>query len=405
MRAADATYDVIVVGAGSVGNPTACFLAQQGLRVLALDRRPAVGQGDNKAAIGGVRATHSDPGKILTCKESLEVFSTWEERYGFDIGWKPGGYCFPVYDAAIEATLKGILPVQQGHGLEIDWVGPERIAELVPGIVDEGLRGGTYSPGDGQVSPLLAAVAFQREAERHGADYRLGERVTGYLVEGRAWTGQQAGGRHTGGRVTGVVTDRGCYAAGHVVIAAGSDAAEHGRLLGIDIPVQPDSHEAGISAPVASFLGPLVVDLRPGPEGRTANFYFGQNKEGQIIFCYTPRELFVGTDRESLSEFLPILASRMVSLVPRLGNLLIRRVWRGCYPMTPDGVPIIDTVPELPGLVLAVGMCGQGFMMGPGVARNVTALVVQGRPHLPADVQACFSFQRDFHAARREALK
>ena len=48
-------------------------------------------------------------------------------------------------------------------------------------------------------------------------------------------------------------------------------------------------HEAGISAPIAPFLGPLVVDLRPGPDGRTANFYFGQNHEGQIIFCYTPK--------------------------------------------------------------------------------------------------------------------
>jgi hypothetical protein len=79
--------------------------------------------------------------------------------------------------------------------------------------------------------------------------------------------------------------------------------------------VIPDSHEAGISAPVEQFLGPLVVDLRPGPEGRTANFYFGQNAEGQIIFCYTPKELFLGTNRESLSELLPILANRMISLV------------------------------------------------------------------------------------------
>jgi sarcosine oxidase subunit beta len=188
-------------------------------------------------------------------------------------------------------------------------------------------------------------------------------------------------------------------------LATGADAAEHGRLLGIDIPVAPDSHEAGISAPVKPFLDPLVVDLRPGPEGKTANFYFGQNSEGQIIFCYTPKELFVGTNRESLSEFLPILANRMVSLIPRLKNLLIRRIWRGCYPMTPDGIPIIDRVRDLDGLTLAVGMCGQGFMMGPGVAKNITSLIIHGRPTLPPEVHACFSFARDFYANRKEALK
>jgi glycine/D-amino acid oxidase-like deaminating enzyme len=50
-------------------------------------------------------------------------------------------------------------------------------------------------------------------------------------------------------------------------------------------------------------------------------------------------------------------------------------------------------------------MCGQGFMMGPGVARNLTSLIVNGRPALPPEVHACFSYQRDFHAARKEALK
>ena len=391
MAVSGRTYDVIVVGSGSVGNPTACFLAAAGCKVLVIDRRAASGQGDNKAAIGGVRATHSDPAKILTCQESLRVFTTWEEAHGFDVGWKPGGYCFPVYDDGVENTLKGILPTQKEFGLNIDWVGPEAVAELIPGIDTAGLRGGTYSPDDGQVSPLLAAVAFERDARQNGADHRFGERVTGYLREGD--------------RITGVSTDRGNYSAGTVVLAAGADAAEHGPMLKIDIPVTPDSHEGGISAPVAHFIKPLVVDLRPGPEGKTANFYFGQNGEGQIIFCYTPKELFVGTDRENLSEFLPILASRMISLVPRLKNLLIRRTWRGCYPMTPDGVPIVDRVSGLDGLVLAVGMCGQGFMLGPGVARNVTSMIVEGKPWLPPDVHAAWRFDRDFYSATTEALK
>ncbi len=176
-------------------------------------------------------------------------------------------------------------------------------------------------------------------------------------------------------------------------------------MAGLDVPVTPDSHEAGISAPIEHFLAPLVVDLRPGPEGKTANFYFGQNHEGQIIFCYTPRELFTGTERESISEFLPILASRLVGLIPRFRNLLIRRVWRGCYPMTPDGVPIIDQVQGVPGLVLGVGMCGQGFMMGPGVGMNITSFVARGEWSLPAAVQECFRFDRDFHAAKTETLK
>jgi sarcosine oxidase subunit beta len=389
--AAKREYDVIVVGSGSVGNPTAYHLAKAGLRVLVLDRRMAAGQGDNKAAIGGVRATHSDPGKIGICLESLKIFSGWKEEYGFDVGWKPGGYCFPVYTESIEKTLKALIPYQKERGLKIDWVGPQAIREIVPGINPDGLIGGTYSPGDGQVSPLLAPIAFQQEAKKKGAVYQFNEKVTGYLK--------------SNGKIHGVQTNRDKYSANWVVLAAGADAGEHSSLLGFSIPVTPDSHEGGISAPIKHFLAPLVVDLRPGPEGRTANFYFGQNSEGQIIFCYTPKKLFTGTDRESLSEFLPTLASRMITLLPRFKNLLIRRIWRGCYPMTPDGVPIIDYAPGLEGLILAVGMCGQGFMLGPGVGKNIASMIINNKPYISAEAQNCFRYNRDIYKTSTETLK
>jgi sarcosine oxidase, subunit beta len=387
----DPTFDVIVVGGGSAGVPCAFYLAQRGLKVLVLERCPAVGQGQNKAAIGGIRATHSDPAKIVLCLRSLAEMTTWKERTGVDVGWKPGGYAYPVYDQPLERTLRGLFPVQHKWSLDIGWLDADGMAELIPGIERRGLRGGTYSPGDGQLSPLKVPVAFQRAAQARGAAFRFNERVTAYRVEG--------------GKIRGVVTDKGAYAAGAVVVATGADAAEHGTMLGIDLPVKPDSHEAGITAPVEHFLKPLVVDMRPGPEGRTANFYFGQNDEGQIIFCYTPKELFYGKNRESTSEFLPILAARMITLIPRMRNLLVRRVWRGLYPMTPDESPIVDRVAGIDGLALAVGMCGQGFMLGPGVGQEIASLVVDGRTSLPAEAHDRVRFDRQYVRARAEALK
>lgn len=385
------TFDAIVVGGGSIGVPSAYNLALKGLRVLVIERRTAVGQGENKAAIGGIRATHSDPAKIVLCRNSLALMSTWRETHGDDVGWKPGGYAFPVYDEQLERTLRGLFLIQHRYNLSIDWLDAKSMSELIPGIERRGLRGGTYSPGDGQLSPLKVPVAFQRAAMARGAVFRFGERVVEYLV--------------FGGKVRGLVTDKGRYEAARVVLATGSDAANDGQALGIRIPVQPDSHEAGITAPVKPFLKPLVVDMRPGVEGKTANFYFGQNDEGQIIFCYTPRDLFIGNSRESLSEFLPILAGRMISLIPRMRHLLVRRVWRGCYPMTPDGIPIIDNIAGIEGLTLAVGMCGQGFMLGPGVGQEVASLAVDGKTSLPEEAHAKVRYDRDFGLVSTEALK
>ena len=384
-------YDIIVVGGGSVGVPCAYYLANQGCKVLLIEKRPAVGQGENKAAIGGVRATHSDPAKILLCMRSLDVLRTWQQEHGDDVGWKPGGYCFPAYDESTERVLRSLLPRQHEYGLVNDYVDASTIAQLVPGITTRGLRGGTYSPDDGQASSLLLPSVLMRHAMKHGAEFRVQEQVTGYDVQA--------------GRIVGVVTNKQRYACAGVVLATGSDAAHHGELLGYPIAVVPDSHEAGISAPVQPFLKPLVVDLRPGPEGKTVNFYFGQNKEGQIIFCYTPKRPFIGTDHRSQSEFLPILASRMIELVPRFRHLLVRRVWRGCYPSTPDGVPILGPVKEIEGLTLAVGMCGQGFMLGIGVGQEVASIVMNGRYLLPQRVAHLLRVDRDFHGQEKEALE
>ena len=71
-----------------------------------------------------------------------------------------------------------------------------------------------------------------------------------------------------------------------------------------------------------------------------------------------------------------MVARRMVDLIPRLKNLRVRRTWRGLYPMTPDGFPIVGWARELEGYMLAVGMCGQGFMLGPGLGELIARMVL-----------------------------
>ena len=385
------SFDAIIIGAGSVGCPTAYYLSLEDLRVLVLDSEHSQGQGQNKAAIGGVRATHSDPAKISLCLQSIDLFSKWEKKYGTDIGWKRGGYCYPVYREKDEELLKGLLSTQKNYGLEIDWIPPDDIKGLIPGINPDRLRGGTYAPGDGQVSPLLSSVAFWKESGKMGAEFRFNEKVSGLIIES--------------GRIEGVKTNNGTYYSDVVVNAAGSGARDIGSMAGIDIPVVSNSHEAGITSPVEQFLEPLVVDIRPGQDGKTANFYFGQNDLGQIIFCYTPAEPFVGEKRSVTSEFMPVISRRLIELLPRLKNSMVRRVWRGLYPMTPDGIIILDQVREVRGFYLAVGMCGQGFMLGPGVARNITSLIINGKPEIEQKVFDSLSFYRNFHSKRSETLK
>jgi sarcosine oxidase subunit beta len=380
-------YDVVIIGAGSVGTPTALSLAELGLRPLVIDCRPSAGQGSNKAAIGGIRATHSDPAKIRLCLRSIEIFSTWHERYGDDIEWRKGGYSFVAYREREEKILKDLLAIQKPYGLNIDWLDKDTFLQVIPDLNPNGLMGGTYSPDDGSASPLLSQHAFYTQARRLGAEFRFNEAVTGIDT--------------AGGRVRGVKTDKGEYGTEVVINAAGAWAAPLAKRVGIDVPVKPDSHEGAITEAVAHFLGPMVVDIRPVTG--SANYYFYQHATGQIVFCITPSPSLWGEDTRETSEFLPMVAKRMVDLMPRLANIRVRRTWRGLYPMTPDGFPIVGWAKQVEGYLLVVGMCGQGFMLGPGLGELLARMIQNKLTESDHEILQILSPYRQF--AGQEKLK
>ena len=381
------TYDAVIVGAGSVGVPTAMSLAEHGIKPLVIDMHPSPGQGENKHAIGGIRATHSTPGKILTCSRSLEIFAGWQQLYGDNIEWLKGGYVYPVYRPQDEQMLRGLLPVQKKYGLNIDFVNPQKIKTLIPGINPDGLRGGTVSTDDGSISPLLSINAFYSRALELGAEFRFNEKVTQILCEKS--------------KVVGVATNKARYSTEVVVDAAGPFSPELGKTADVDLPITPDSHEGAITEPVQPFFGCMVVDIRPAPGSK--NYYFYQNKQGQVIFCITPDPPIIGKDKRETSLFLPQVCARMVHLLPRLKNLRVRRTWRGLYPMTPDGSPLVGWNRQVKGLLHASGMCGQGLMLAPGVSEVVARLTAGETTVNDKIILKEFSPYRDFKG--EEALK
>ena len=353
-------FDVIIAGAGSLGTPTAYFLATAGLKVLVIESRSSVGQGSNKHAIGGIRATHSDPAKILLCARSIDIFSHWQEEHGQDIKWRAGGYSFVAYDVENDKTPRELLEMQHNIGMNIDWLEREPFTYLVPDHNPIRLRGGTFSPEDGSASPLKAAFAFYQEAVRAGAVFHFNEIVTAVEV--------------TGNQVRSVTTTKGRYSTNCVINAAGAWTADIGRMVGLELPVKPDAHEAGITEAVQPMFSPMIVDIRRRPG--SSNFYFYQHPGGKIIFCVTPDPQIWGYFEKDTSEFLPLGCKRLIETMPKLANIRVRRTWRSMYPMTPDGNPILGRVEGIEGFILATGACGQGFMLGPGVGQLLTHLIM-----------------------------
>ncbi|HPX63370.1 MAG TPA: FAD-binding oxidoreductase, partial [Candidatus Syntrophosphaera thermopropionivorans] len=298
--------------------------------------------------------------------------------WGDDIGWMSNGYSYPAYTEEDEKTLKDLMKVQHSYGLNITWVSPEEYNELVPGINKEGLRGSTYSPEDGSCSPLLLGSAYYFHSLEAKVQYRFREKVIGFDM--------------SQSKIEKVITDKGTYSTGMVINAAGNYGKEIAAMAGLNLPVQPENHEAGITEPVARFMGPMVVDMRirPGSE----NFYFYQNNEGQIVFCITPKPPITGIDNRSTSVFLPMCTKRMLEVYPRLHSLRVRRTWRGQYPMTPDGFPIVGKSGD--SLINAIGMCGQGFMLGPGLGELITRICLDELTESDLHILQSFNPERDF---------
>lgn len=352
-------FDVLLIGAGSIGVPTAYYLSKKGMSVGVIEKLPSEGRGQNRAAIGGIRATHSDPAKIKICQLTINLMNSFEKEHNIDIDWISGGYLFPVYEDILEYKLKKLLVKQKEFKLNIDWINSEKVKELVPGINPEKLRGGTYSPEDGSASPIKLAGAYLKLAKEQKAEFFFNEEVTGIKI--------------VNNKATEITTNKDSYSADIIINAAGGDAREVGLLSGLNIPVEPDCHEAGITEAVKPFFKPMVVDIRS--DENSANYYFYQNKEGQVVFCITPKPAILGKDIDNTSVFLPLVVKRILNLYPRLRNLRIRRTWRGLYPMTPDGFPIVGWTNEISNMFLAVGMCGQGFMLGPGLGLIISEII------------------------------
>lgn len=372
-------YDITIIGAGSVGVPLSFYLAEKGAKVAVIEKNHSIGRGQNRAAIGGIRATHSNPAKIKIAQRTIDIVSSMDVEYGFDVDWYAGGYLFAVYTSKHENDLRKLLEFQKHYHLNIDWVPPSVVEELVPGINSEGLRGGTYSPDDGSASPLKVIDSFYKLAVDAGVDFFFDERVEDLNLNSH--------------KIKEVKTNKSNYSSDLVINAAGGNARDIGKLAHLDIPVYPDSHEGGITEPVKRFFDPMVIDLREG--GKSANYYFYQNAEGQIVFCMTPKPKIPGKDINCTSEFLPEVVKRMINLYPRLRNIRVRRTWRGLYPMTPDGFPIIGFADTIDNFFLTVGMCGHGFMLGPGLG-EILAEVIVDESEQYNDILQQLSPSRDF---------
>ncbi len=375
------TSDVIIIGGGIAGTATGYYLAKHRLSV-ALFEQGHLCSGSTGRCIGGVRQQFTSASSIKLMMRSVELFAGMDQELDTEVHWHPGGYLFLAHDESNKQAFLDNIRVQRAAGLtDVRWVDAAEAKEIVPLLDTAGLLGGSYCPTDGQAYPFAVVNGYAQQIKQLGGSIHPFSEVTGILSQG--------------GRATGIKLANGEeHHAPVVVNCAGPWAKEVGALAGIDVPVEPERHEALITEGV-EYLGiPMLVDYRAD------GGYFQQFRHnGQFIGCYSPSPRVPGRSADSTFEFLAEMPRRMLKLVPALAQVKVIRQWAGSYEMTPDGNPVLDRA-ELGGFYVLGGMCGHGFMLGPAMGEAMAEFVRSGEKQPPFPE---FALRRRFGQA--EAMK
>lgn len=353
----DNSFDTIIIGGGIIGTSTGYYLSKRGLKTLLLEK-DFLTAGSTGRCITGIRQQFSTPTSIKTAMESVRLFRNMNNEFGIDVEWKASGYLFLAYSQDKVNIFKKNIEIQKQFGLDVNFISPEKCTKIVPLLNTKDLIGGVWCPSDGQANPFLVVKGYAEGIEKNNGKVLIGKEVQKINIKN--------------GRAESVTTSDGnTYFSDLILNTAGPWAKEIGEMAGIDLPVEPERHEALITEGVEYQGIPMIVDYR------TEGGYFIQRLSGQFIGCYTPEKLIPGKRTDSTLEFLKEMARRMCLLIPSLENSSILRQWAGSYCMTPDGNPIVGKT-EVEGFYCSVGMCGHGFMLGPALGKYMAQYMTEG---------------------------
>lgn len=355
------TSDVVVVGAGVVGNAVSYYLAKKGYKVIVLEKSDIIGDGGSSRNGGGVRQSGRDIRELpLAIYGIKELWPGLSEELGTDVEYYKKGNLRLGKNEHHKEILEGLTKRAVSCGLDVKMIDGDEVRAINPYLSDE-VTCASWCPTDGHANPLLTTLAYYKAARRLGVRFITGEGVTKL--------------RKIKGKLRLVITENETYEAENVVLACGLGARKIAGTVGIDIPM------------TSSLLECLVTEAEPKMFEQMlgtadADFYGHQSTHGSFVIGGSsglePFKKDNGTPICS-GNTAPCICRGIIKYIPRLVDAKIVRTWAGWMDKTPDGVAVIDKVEEVPGLTLACGFNGHGFGTSPAVGMTVSQLI-SGEP-------------------------
>ena len=366
--------DVVVIGAGIVGNSLAYHLANNGWKnIVLLDKGPLPNPGGSTGHASNFifPVDHSKEMAMITLDsvEQYKELGVFTQSGGIEV-------------ARTEARMQELtrrLASAKAWGIPAELITPSRVKELVPYVNTDLILGGFWSPTAGVVDPLRAGTLMRQKAQALGA---LSVFANTEIIDIDV----------KDGRVQGVETDKGYIEVKTVAIACGVWSPRIARMAGSNIPLTPAVHQFITVGPIPLFETTKGEIEYPIIRDMDTNMYERQNGSDMEVGSYDHRPILHEPDEIPSNEEaaltpteLPFTADdfdeslrNSLDLMPDVldrDDVGIRHAINGLLSLTPDGAPIIGETPEVKGLWSVAAIW---IKEGPGFARAAAELMTHG---------------------------
>lgn len=399
--------DVVIIGGGVVGVFTALNLVEAGKRVLLCEKGRIAGEQSSRNW-GWIRQQGRDEDELPIAMQSVQIWKDIDQSFQGKCGVKNTGVAYLTTNASELAEFEAWVETARRHGLHSEMITPAQIKEGFSGKADDRWVGGVRTPSDCKGEPWQAVPAVAEYA--HSLGVTMIEHCAVRCLDIQA------------GQVKGVVTENGPVTCQQVVLAGGAWSRLFLGAHGVSIPQLSIMATAAQTAPLPDFARTSCVDeelaLRRRDDGGYTLaladrhvFHLGRDAIASLklwlpearrnwkhtVFSTaapkgfpdawdTPRRWSADdvTPFEQMRVLEPPVATKVVERMrtrftnrfPAIGPPEIEESWSGMIDAMPDIVPTVDAVPQLPGLMLATGMSGHGFGIGPGFGRAVARRIM-----------------------------
>jgi glycine/D-amino acid oxidase-like deaminating enzyme len=400
--------DTVVIGGGIIGVSTALELAERGVSVL-LCEKGQIGGEQSSRNWGWVRISRRDPRELPLMVEAMNIWQGLDARSGRKSGYRRTGIAFTAENDKradfLDRWSRHLLPFD----IESRMISGAGMATVMPGYQGTA-KSALFTPMDGMAEPQWAAPAIAEGARAAGAAVMTDCAVRSLDVEA--------------GRVKGVITERGRVRCSSVVLAGGAWSRLFLGNAGISLPQLKVLNTVMRSSPVQG--GPEasiwadgyalrkradggytvadgtenVVDLVPDSLRLGLKFlpaYLEEWRSLRFRLSGRWREEAVLARRWQPSDMTPFEFCRVLDPAPSrralrnswdaakkafpvLQGADVVQSWGGMIDVTPDAIPVISEVNDLPGLYIGTGFSGHGFGIGPGAGRVLADLVTNTKP-------------------------